>query len=176
MGELLKDGPSSVSLSISSTVTAYSLNFLSILDVPIPNASCSPDPNSRSNAKNVPIPSALLTIAGVSPKGASNLNRLRFDGPGVCLPGLDCLEVEGMETERCLECPFTKMPFGLDDRCGGMGGSVRSLRSVIFLSSFSDLALSRLAHRRRGWFCASSVSGHNRVPIHSELTSVALYV
>ena len=78
----------------------------------------------------------------------------------MCFPGLDCLDVEGVEEERCLECPFVEVPFAfrLEERCGGMGGSVRSLRSVIFFSSFSALPLSRLAHRRRGWFCVALVA------------------
>lgn len=65
-----------------------------------------------------------------------------------------------MDAERCLEIPF--LPLWDDDDKGsspeGMGGSVRSLRSVMLLRSFSALIFKRLAHCRRGWFYKAVVS------------------
>lgn len=65
--------------------------------------------------------------------------------------------MEEVDTERCLEIPF--LPLWDDERsAGGIGGSVRSLRSVMHLRSLSALILRRLAHCRRGWFYMAVVS------------------
>ena len=73
------------------------------------------------------------------------------------MPGLECLEK--IEAERPV-CPLvTDAPFDFNfalglviERLEGIDGSVRSLRSVIFLRSLSAFSFNRLAHWRRGWF------------------------
>jgi hypothetical protein len=146
--------PLSLSLSKSS-MTAYSLNRSSKLLSPYLVVSASTCPlSSLSSTANVDIPSALLAIAGVSANGASNRNNRRLCGEEG-LPGLECLE--RIETER-LECPFVAdAPFAFNfvlglvtERLEGIDGSVRSLRSVMFLRSLSAFNFNRLAHWRRG--------------------------
>jgi hypothetical protein len=147
--------PLSLSLSKSS-ITAYSLNRSSKPLCPYLVVSVSTCPlSSLSSAANVDIPSALLAIAGVSANGASNRNRRLCWEEG--LPGLECLD--RIEAER-LECPFVaNAPFAFNfvlglvtDKLEGIDGSVRSLRSVMFLRSLSAFNFNRLAHWRRGWF------------------------
>jgi len=107
------------------------------------------------------MPEGVRMIARVSGNGASRRGRFLDEGEDLMLAVLD-FGTGGDDGERCCEwwpftspCPFIlgrELGGGVVARSGGIEGSARSLRSVIFFRSLSAFAFSRLAHCRRGWF------------------------
>ena len=106
---------------------------------------------SRSSSKNCAMPSGVRMMAGVSAKGISRRYLVH-----VLEIGVEPLVSDG---ERVCDPPRPFMPFirgratPVGGRSEGIGGSVRSLRSVMYFSRRSALTFKRFTHGRRGWFC-----------------------
>jgi hypothetical protein len=101
-------------------------------------------------------------MAGVSAKGISRRDLASWDFPSEDERVPD-IGISGIEGERvCDEWPLVyplvplirgrAMPLEEDGRSNGISGSVRSLRSVMWFSSFSAFTLSRFTQARSGWF------------------------
>lgn len=116
-------------------------------------------------------------IAEVSEKVVSADDLFR----GIAIGGIRMTDFAGIDVEE-RDRPWPLIPFGfvnmaegpLPGRSLGISGSVRSLRSVMFLSSFSDLIWRRLAHCRNG--CSWWTVRYYTSVAYRELTGEALYV
>lgn len=107
-------------------------------------------PASDSSSRNAAIPCGVRSSAGESAKGRSircfgvmdvcvavdDGDRLWAYGVPLILGRAVALGLIGMGEAEC----------GVWDRAAGMGGSIRSLRSVMFFSSLSAFFLRRIAH------------------------------